>query len=133
MNDSTLTFVRSNGTRTSAAVVDRSGASSHGNEKKGTLVYLRNQRSCQVKVRPAIEMLILPFLVSIQSVEARGDTAGTYYKSNTTHLDIFMMLFLLCTLEVVVIKILTYEEENEMHGTQSSRRRSPMAMFFDRD
>lgn len=53
-------------------------------------------------------------------------------KTNTTHLDVFMLLFLLCTLEVVICKIITYDQENEMHGT-SSVRRSPMEMFFDRD
>ncbi|CAG9766047.1 unnamed protein product [Ceutorhynchus assimilis] len=64
----------------------------------------------------------------------KGDyPPGTKFKTDTTHLDVFMLLFMLCTLEVVVLKIISYEEDNERHGISSTVRRSPVAMFFDRD
>lgn len=78
-------------------------------------------------------MWFFPLIASLDSTGLNLDNPpGRPTKTNTTHLDVFMLLFLLCTLEVVICKIITYDQENEMHGT-SSVRRSPMAMFFDRD
>lgn len=34
-------------------------------------------------------------------------------KSNNSHLDIFMGLFMLCTIEVVIMKVMFFYEESE--------------------
>lgn len=79
-------------------------------------------------------MWLWPLLTGMQHIGVKGDDPpGTQLKTNTTHLDVFMLLFMLCTLEVVVVKIMTYDEENEMHGSSSTVQRSPLAMFFERD
>jgi hypothetical protein len=36
-----------------------------------------------------------------------------YMNHGATHMDVFMALFMLCAIEVVVLKVLTFEEEQE--------------------
>lgn len=70
------------------------------------------------------------FSSSIQAITSKGEyPPGTRFRQSTTHLDIFMAMFMVCTIEVVILKILTQEE------TQDDRPSSASVWFnrFDPD
>lgn len=75
-------------------------------------------------------MLFLSLLSSVDALGLRTDYPfGPQYRHNTTHLDIFMAIFMVCTFEIVILKIMvsddtTLPEEHELNGSQSSDRQS---------
>lgn len=45
---------------------------------------------------------------------------GTQFRQDATHLDIFMALFMVCTIEIVVLKIMDLQEQNDIEENDSS-------------
>lgn len=56
-------------------------------------------------------MLFLSLLNSVNDLALRTDYPfGPEYRHNTTHLDVFMALFMVCTFEIVVLKIMVSDD-----------------------
>lgn len=64
-------------------------------------------------------MFIWPLLCSgIQAISTKGDyPPGARFRQNTTHLDVFMAMLMVVTIEVVILKIMTQEEDQEGRET----------------
>lgn len=64
---------------------------------------------------------------SVENLGTKGDyPPGTSFRHSTTHMDIFMALFMMCAIEVVVLKILTHEEQQ-----QNENRVTSASTYFD--
>lgn len=63
---------------------------------------------------------------SIKSLTLMEDNQADIGKVPDTHLDVFMAIFMVCALEVVVLKILTFEEELD-------RRRRSTDLYYEND
>ncbi|CAH1984915.1 unnamed protein product [Acanthoscelides obtectus] len=55
---------------------------------------------------------------------------GTDLPPNMTHMDVFMALFMVCALEVVMLKIMMFGETQDQ--SENSEERSIADRFFDR-
>lgn len=70
--------------------------------------------------------LLLSLFNSVNGLGLRTDYPfGTPYRHDTTHLDVFMALFMICTIEIVLLKIMVTQEismpeEPESSETQGS-------------
>lgn len=61
------------------------------------------------------------FCNSIQAISSKGDyPPGTRFRQSTTHLDVFMAMFMVCAIEVVIVKILTFEESRDDRPSSAS-------------
>lgn len=58
---------------------------------------------------------MFPFILNwVQELGTKSDyPPEVYRKLNTTYMDVFMAIFMLCAVEVVLIKVMTFEEEND--------------------
>ena len=71
-------------------------------------------------------MVFLSMLCSANSLGMKDDyPPGSHPRNNTTHMDIFMALFMMCAIEVVIIKIMTYDEFSV------EERRSSASIWFE--
>lgn len=74
--------------------------------------------------------LFCSILSSVENLGMRGDyPPGTAFRRDTTHMDVFMALFMICAIEIVVLRIAIFDESR---GEIEERRRSA-SLFFDRD
>lgn len=72
-------------------------------------------------------MFLFPFFIGIHQVQcAREYSQRSYQPPNTTFMDVFMALFMVCTFEVILVKILTSDD----NGQEENRQRSAN-IFFD--
>ncbi|KAG5882328.1 hypothetical protein JTB14_037613 [Gonioctena quinquepunctata] len=68
-------------------------------------------------------MFLFPFILGgVENLATKGDyPPGTSFRPNTTYMDIFMALFMVCAIEVVVLKIMVFDESQaESQGTGST-------------
>lgn len=73
-----------------------------------------------------VMFLFLSLFYSVNSLGLRADYPfGTTYRHDGTHLDVFMALFMVCTIEIVLLKIMVTDEislseEPETNESQGS-------------
>lgn len=73
-------------------------------------------------------MFLLSIFLSVQEINcAREYDPRVNQQPNTTFMDVFMAMFMLCTFEVILVKILTGEDS----GPEDTREYSA-SVFFDR-
>lgn len=54
--------------------------------------------------------MIFSFFKEVEGLGMKGDYPPGFYRPNSTHMDIFMALFMICAIEVVIMKILMFDE-----------------------
>lgn len=72
--------------------------------------------------------LFSSFMGGVDVLRIRGDDgSGAPYRYDTTHIDVFMALFMICTIEIVVLKVMiinestSSEEQSDVSSTLQIR------------
>lgn len=75
--------------------------------EKYQIQYVRKWSKKVPQIAVPLIMLLFLFLSGVDGLGLRDDYyGGTNYRHDTSHLDVFMALFMMCTIEIVVLKIM---------------------------
>lgn len=78
--------------------------------------------------------LLFIILNSVDGLGQRSDyPPGTILRHNTTHMDVFMALFMMCAIEVVILKIMIVDQTQQQALGAPDEERTIANAMFDRE
>lgn len=78
-------------------------------------------------------MLLFGILPTICGISTHPDyPPGSFDQQSVSNMAFFMVLFMLCTVEVVIIKIIVFDQQLEDYRVANNLRRST-SLWFDED
>lgn len=72
-------------------------------------------------------MCLLMFFNEVEGLGTKGDYPPGTITNNSAHMDIFMALFMICAIEVILVKMWMFD------NSQSDDRRRSVQIFIEGD